>query len=214
MLDDANSDEWSDAQINMFINYALIKYTHDLPIASACTYTVASDQVGDAHTYNLPDNFVTDSTLKVYLESASTDEFVTKLNIVPGHWTTSDEPKGYILDFPQEGQIYLPRSPEGTTFTLYYGAYHGSWLTNDADSFDLGRNRWGELAVIAYTGYLAFNPTSSTRALLEQWARRGDQNVGNPLEEEAARWLALYRSLLDEHAEVPDYWEFVAKGRS
>jgi len=96
---------------------------------------------------------------------------------------------------------------------MYYRAYHGTWLSTDENTVNLGRNRWGEQAIYAYAAYLAFNPSSARRAQLEQWARKGDQKVGNPLEREAERWITLYQSLLDEHGENPTTWEFARAGR-
>ena len=211
-LNDTNSKLWpSDSELDLFINHAIIKFTHDMPVASYKLYTVALDQQGDTHTYLLPVDFVSDKFLRGSFWGASNTETVSQVNMAPGTWTPTDEPVGYMLDYPAQGYLYLPRSPYSTTFTLYYGAYHDDWLTDDVDTFDLGRNRWGEEALYAYSCFLAFNPSSARRAQLEQWARRGDQNVGNPLEEEAARWEALYRSLLSDHAESPETWEFVRR---
>lgn len=204
-LNDTNKKLWpSDSELDLFLNHAIIKFTHDIPISS---YTVYG-QTEEDRTYLLPYNFVTDKFVRGSFWGADT-ETIPRLNMAPGTWTPSDEPVGYILDYPAEGYMYLPRRPVSETFTLYYGGYHDTWLEDDADAFDLRRNRWGEEAIYAYAAFLAFNPSSARRAQLEQWARRGDQNVGNPLEEEAARWEALYRSLLADHAETPDVWEFV-----
>ena len=212
-LNDTASKLWPvDGELDPFLNHAIVKFTHDLPIAKAHAYTVATDQQGDAHTFLLPDDFVTDRYLRATFWTTYA-ETVFRLNVEPGLWVEGDEPTGYILDFPAEGNIYLPREPESATFTLYYSGYHSSWLTDNVDEFDLGRNRWGEEAVYAYAAFLAFNPSSARRAQLEQWGRRGDLNVGNPLDEEAARWKAHYESLLAEHAEAPEAWAFVPTGR-
>jgi hypothetical protein len=214
-LNDVNSKTWSDdTALDLFVNHAIIKFTHDVPAATSKVYTIATDQVGDAHTYSLPDDFVRDSFVRGYFESNSRPENIFRINAQPGIWDENDEPRGYLMDWPGEGQFYLPRQPGGTAFTLYYSAYFSTWLTDDTDTFSLTRNRWGEQAVLAYAAYLAFNPSSARRAQLEQWNRKGDANVGNPLEEEANRWLGLYRSLLDEHTEAPSSWEFVPMARS
>jgi hypothetical protein len=212
-LSDTNSKTWSeDSDLDLFLNHAIIKFTHDLPNSSYNLFTVADDQVGDANTYELPTDFVRDAFVRGYFEGVSNPENILRLNIQPGVWETGDEPRGYVIDWPMEGLFYLPRSPMESTFTMYYGAYHEDWLTEDVDTFDMGRNRWGEQAIYAYASFLAFNPSSSRRAQLEQWNRRGDQNVGNPLEEEAYRWLKIYNDLLIEHGEVPSTWEFVPMG--
>ena len=212
-LSDTDSNYWSDAVLNLFLNQAIVTYTTDLPIASYKTYTVATDAQDDNHTYLLPTDFVDDKFLRGQFDS-SQSENVGRLNYQFGEWETADEPKGYMIDWPAEGYLYLPREPESTTFTFYYGAFEEDELDDDEDTFDLGRNKWGEQAVYSYAAYLAFNPASSNRANLEQWARKGDQKVDNPLEQEANRWLARYRDLIDEHAEVPVYWEFMRRGRA
>ena len=213
-LDDADSKNWpNDSDLTLFLNQAIVKYTTDLPIATARTYTVAADQQEDEHTYLLPEDFVHDRFLRGVFDAAVAEN-VRRLNYQFGSWETADEPKGYLIDWPREGCLYLPREPESDTFTLYYGAFCNTELVEDEDAFDFGRNRWGEQAVYAYAAYLAFNPASARRAQLEQWARKGDQRVGNPLEEEAQRWLDRYRSLLAEHAEVPATWEFARAGRA
>jgi hypothetical protein len=213
-LNDANSKLWpNDADLNLYLNHAIIKFTHDVPLSARKVYTITTDQVGDAHTYTLPDDFVTDTLIRGYFEGAAQLENVMRLNPRAGAWDEYDEPKGYLIDWPTESGLYLPRAPLSTTFTLYYGAYCDDWLTDDADTFDLGRNRWGELAVYAYAAYLAFNPASARRAQLEQWASKKDQNVDNPLEQEAKRWRGLYNDLLSEHGEAPSAWEFASVER-
>ena len=213
LLNDTNEKNWpEDSHLDLFLNMAIIKYTTDLPSASVHTYTVADDAQGDNNTYLLPDDFVADGFVRGEFDS-SESENVPRLNVQYGAWTTGDEPKGYLIDHPSEGYLYLPREPESSTFKLFYGAYEDTELVDDTDTFDFGRNRWGEQAVYSYAAYLAFNPSSSARAQLEQWARKGDQRVGNPLEEEAQRWLVRYRDLMSEHAEVPSAWEFSRSGK-
>jgi hypothetical protein len=212
-LDDTNSKNWPvDAHLNLFINMAIIKYTTDMPISSVKVYTVADDAQADNHTYILPTDLVTDLFLRGQFDSAEYEN-VARLNFQYGEWITGSEPKGYFIDHPSEGYLYLPREPESTTFSFYYGACYEDTLESDSDSFDFGRNKWGEQAVYAYAAYLAFNPSSSARAQLEQWARKGDQRVGNPLEEEADRWLQIYRDLIEDHAEIPTTWEFSRAGK-
>ncbi len=210
-LNDVNSKTWADDDdLNLFINHAIVKFTSDLPIRSYATYTVADDHVGDEHTFELPADFVNDQFIRGYFGSTVKQENIFRLNVKPGAWVDNYEPKAYIIDWPGDGYFYIPRLSLGPVFTLYYGAYHSDWLTEDTDTFNLGRNRWGEQAVLAYSAFLAFNPSSARRAQLEQWARRGDQNVGNPLEEESQRWLQLYNSLLAQHASNTDTWEFIS----
>ena len=213
LLADENSKTWkTDSTLDLFLNLAIIQFTTDLPVSNSHTYTIASDYVGDEHTYTLPADFVYATTVRGYFESGAEMENLPRQHIDFGSWDTGDEPRCYMIDWPSEGYLYLPREPQGSTFTLYYGSYHNTWLDEDSDTFDLGRNRWGEQAIYAYAAFLAFNPSSSQRAQLEQWARRGDLNVGNPLEEEARRWLALYNTLLEEHGEVPETWKFLRVG--
>lgn len=214
LLNDPNSKIWQlNADLDLFLNMAIIKFTTDLPTQSYETYTIATDQQADEHTYLMPDDFVRDGTVRGYFQNGSELENIPRRNIQFGAWDTNDEPRCYMIDWPAEGYLYLPRAPQGTTFTLYYGAYHDTWLEDNTDEVDLGRNRWGEQAIYAYAAYLAFNPASARRAQLEQWARKGDQKVGNPLEKEADRWLQVYQDLLNEHGEVPATWEFSRIGR-
>lgn len=213
MLNDENSKTWpNDSTLDLFLNLAIRKYSTDVPVSSYKTYTVATDQTTDAHTYTLPDDFTRDYFVRGYFEISSEQENILRANLRPGSWDTGDEPRVYFIDWPNEGNLYLARESLGSTFTLYYGAQQSTWLDDDADTYDLGRNLWGEQAVYAYSAFLAFNPSSARRAQLEQWARRSDLKVGNPLEEEANRWLALYNSLIAMHAEVPIAFEFVEAG--
>jgi hypothetical protein len=209
LLSDSNSKTWqNDTDLDLFLNLALIQFTTDVPIASSVTYTIATDQQADSRTYLLPANFVDDRFVRGYFESTSKIETIRQRSVEAGAWEEYSEPRCYILDYPSRGDFYLPREPQETDFTLYYRGYHNSWLTDDTDTYNMSRDRWGEQAIYAYAAYLAFNPSSARRAQLEQWARRGDQNVGNPLEEEAARWLALYEELLDRHGHHPVAWRF------
>jgi hypothetical protein len=213
-LNDAQSRLWpNDTDLDLFLNMAIVKFTTDVPIESATGYTVATDQVGDAHTYYLPDDFVKDRFVRGYFEGSAHIETISRLTMQFGAWTTNDEPRGYLVDFPSEGYLYLPRSPQGTTFTLYYGAYSTTELSADEDTYNLRRHGWGEQAIYAYAAYLAFNPSSSRRAQLEQWARKQDLKVGNPLEREAERWLSMYNMLLQEHGGAPSVYEFLTTGR-
>ena len=212
-LSDASSKTWKvDGDLDLFLNHAIVKFTMDVPTRTQKTYTIATDQVGNANTYAMPDDFVRGYYIRGYFESSTVLENVLEINLHPGSWDDYAEPRGYIVDWPAEGSLYLPRQPDGSTFTLYYGAYHDAWLSSDSETVDLGRRLWGELAILAYAAFLAFNPTSAQRANLEQWARKGDQNVGNPLEEEAQRWLAFYQSLLDDHDAGPAAWDLVEVG--
>jgi len=212
-LDDVVGTGWSDDVINLFINHAIVKFTTDLPMSALQLYTVEDDQQGDEHTFLLPEDMVVDRFIRGTFDGA-TAENIGRLNMQFGSWVTGDEPKGYMIDWPSEGYMYLTRECDSTTFTLYYGAFYSTELSSDEDTFDFGRNMWGEQAVYAYAAYLAFNPASAKRATLEQWNRKGDQRVDNPLEQEAARWLKWYRELIREHAEVPVYWEFTRTGRA
>jgi len=215
LLNDETSKIWkTDSTLDLFLNMALRKYTTDMPSASSVQYTVATDQTLDAHTYTLPDNYVRDYFIRGYFASGSELENIFRANPRPGSWETGDEPRTYFIDWPLEGSLYIVREAYGATFSLYYGAHQTTWLTNDGDTFNLGRHSWGEQAIYAYAAYLSFNPASAMRAQLEQWARKNDLNVGNPLEEEANRWLTLYTSLIEAHAEIPSAFEFVEAGRS
>lgn len=208
-LKDTDAKKWSADDVDTFINMAITQWTTDVPIASANSYTVVSSQ----HEYGLPENALSISNVYGYFESASNQEFLAPMSAPrPGIWNQLDEPRRYIVGFPLESQFYLPRLPQGSTFTLYYGASHTT-LVNNTDTLDLRTHRWGEQAVIAYACYLAHRPYAASRARLEQWARKQDQNVGNPLQEQAQAWLEEYERLVDKYAS-PQVLEFVALGRA
>jgi hypothetical protein len=134
------------------------------------------------------------------------------MQIRPGAFVPSDEPRRYVVGFPTENvQFYLREFPRGTSFTLYYGATHTP-LSADSDTLNLRTHRWGELAVIYYAAYLAFLPYAASRARLEQWARKQDLNVQNPLAEEGLRYLEAYQALIERHTE-PVTYEFVGLER-
>lgn len=215
-LNDTDSKVWSsDDELDLFINHALIKFTSDVPLATAATFTIADDQLeSGGRTYSLPGDVVSLTFIRGYFETTSVEENIFPLQIGPGAWDENDEPRGILADWPVYGQFYLPRAPQGSTFKLYYLAFHNSWLTEETDSYNPQRRAWAEQAWLSYAAYLAFNPSSSRRAQLEQWNRKGDANVGNPLEEEARRWLALYVGLLAEHVEQPTSIEFVTQRRA
>jgi hypothetical protein len=202
---DTDAKKWEADDLDTFINLAVTKWTTDLPIASADEYTIVSGQ----HEYTLPENAVAVSWVYGYFESGSTQEWLSPMHIRPGAFSTNDEPAGFIIGFPTEAQFYLPREPiAGDTFTLYYGARHTS-LSADGDLLDLRQRAWGELAVLYYAAYLAYMPHAANRARLEQWARKGDLNVGNPLAEQAMRYKAMYDDLMELHS-APQVWEFVS----
>lgn len=207
-LRDTASKKWSAADLNELINMAIAQWTTDVPIASSTPYAVVTGQ----HVYDLPDNATRVYSVQGYFETTSEQEFLAPMQIAPGTWLTSNEPRRYIVGFPTDQQFYLPRLPQGTSFTLYYGAVHNELLT-DESTLDLRLHRWGEQAVVFYTCYLSHLPYAASRARLQQWARRPEIDVGNPLAEEAARWLDRYQDLLHEHAE-PYMWEFVRLGRT
>jgi len=205
---DADAKKWSADDLDTFINLAVTKWTTDLPIASSMDYTIVSGQ----HAYTLPDNAVGADWVYGYFESSATQEWLGPMRIKPGAFNTNDEPRRFIIGFPNESQFYLPREPiAGGTFTLYYGAKH-SPLVGDSALLDLRQLAWGELAVLYYAAYLAYLPHAANRARLEQWARKGDLNVGNPLAEQAMRFRAMYDELLEAYG-APQVWEFVPAER-
>jgi len=205
--DSSANQKWTDAEINLFLNHAILQWTTDVPIASSTSYTRVSGQ----HAYELPENAVSVTSVYGYFESASTPEYLAPMKMKPGAFEVSYEPRRYVVGFPTDTQFYLPREPQAD-FTLYYGAT-ATWLENDTDLLNLGIKRWGEQAVLYYAAFLAYNPSAAARARLEQWARSKDLNVGNPLQEEGERWLALYHALVAEHAESATY-EFVPLERT
>ena len=206
-LRDVSGKKWDEADLNRFINLAVTKWTTDIPIASADTYVVVSDQ----HEYDLPENAVSVASVYGYFESSSTKEWLAPMKLRPGSFDASDEPRRFITGFPTETQVYLPRVPRGTSFIIYYGARHSA-LVHDSDTLDLRMEAWGELAVLYYASYLAYLPYAANRARLEQWARKGDLNVGNPLAEQAMRYKLMYEELLEENS-TSGVLEFVRPAR-
>ena len=199
LISDTQKKRWKDDdELELYINWAVVQWTTDIPIAASASFVVNGNE------YTLPDDAVAVSYVAGYFENASYTEHVFPGDIEPGMWQTDYEPKILLPDHPEHGKFYLPRAPIGSTFTLYYGALH-PWLVVDEDpeinvDMDFGLRRWGEMAVLSYAAYLAHNPSASFRAFLEQWAGKIDLNVGNPLAEEAQRWLDFYNALLDQHA--------------
>jgi len=206
---DTDAKKWTEADLNRFINLAVVKWTTDLPMLSSNSYTVVADQ----HEYTLPENCVVVDWVHGYFESGSTQEYLSPMKIKPGAFVSNDEPRRFVEGFPTDAHFYLPRLPvSGDTFTVYYRAKHTP-LVADSDTLDLRRYAWGELAVLYYAAYLAYLPHAASRARLEQWARKADLNVGNPLAEQAERYKLMYNELMEENA-VPTTWEFVPEGRS
>ncbi len=205
---DTAAKKWATDDLNTMINMAIVQWTTDVPIASSTPYDVVTNQ----HEYDLPGNAACVYFVRGYFETTAEQEFLAPMQLTPGAWPTLNEPRRYIVGFPIDGQFYLPRLPLGTSFTLHYGAVHNE-LATDQDLLDLRLCRWGEQAVVFYTCYLAHLPYAASRARLQQWARRPDIDVGNPLAEEAGRWLERYNDLLRDHAE-PAMYEFVRLDRT
>lgn len=187
--------KWVDSDLELFIKDAVTIWTTDLPIPSSQAFDVVSGQ----HEYDLPEDLVEAWWVKGYFASASVAEFAAPLEVDLGAWQESYEPIGFLVDFSGVGKFYLPRLPQGSSFTLYYGATHAE--LGAATDLDLGRQTWGRLAVLAYAAFLALSAKSVARAQLEQHARKTDLNVDNPLEQEARRWLTEYERLMARYAE-------------
>lgn len=207
-LKDTDAKKWTADDLNTFINLAITKWTTDLPILSGNSYTVVADQ----HEYTLPENCVAVDWVYGYFESAGTQEYLAPMKMRPGAFATNDEPRRFVEGFPSDTQFYLPRLPiSGDAFTVYYRAKHSS-LVLDADALNLRQYAWGELAVLYYAAYLAYLPHAANRARLEQWARKADLNVGNPLAEQAERYKLMYQELMEEYS-MPTVYEFVEEER-
>lgn len=208
-LRDTEAKKWSADDLTTFINLAITKWTSDLPIATSTPYTIVSGQ----HEYTLPDNATSVDWVYGNFESSATPEYLAPMQIKPGMFEENDEPRRFVIGFPTDSQFYLPRTPiAGTTFTLYYGAKH-SPLSADSDTLNLRQYAWGELAVLYYAAHLCYMPYAASRARLEQWARRQDLNVQNPLAEQSLMYKELYDELMTAHAE-PIAWEFVRSERA
>jgi hypothetical protein len=191
-LGDTNesSPKWTDADLNQCINWSIDLHTWELPFAANV------EVAASGNSYDFPELAV--SLWRVYGDfGQGVNEFVGEADrtIFFGYWTQGDEPVCFIPHFPEAGKYYLPKAPSGS-FTLYYGTRRAA-LDDDQTDLDLGHRSWSKEAIVKLAGHYAFDPKSTGRAGLEQWAQRIDLPVDNPLEQEADRWLAQYDRLME-----------------
>jgi len=193
---------WTDDELTLAINQAIVAHTTEVPFAAVHEYATAKD----VNEFDLPDDFVDAAYVRGYFASAGRFQFITELDEDDwmSYWQDEDEPIGFRIHFPSEGKLYLPRAPLSEPITLYYGARR-SELSNPNDTLDLGTRAWSEEAVCVYAAYRALEYASTARAQLEQWEIKIDQKVDNPLEQEARRWLMEYRRLVDLHVQAGAY---------
>lgn len=188
-LEDSEISDWTDEALTVFINDAILMFTEEVP------FSRSEDVVVSGNEYTMPDN-CTQIELIWGTFSAGVVEFIETGDLQLGVWTEGDEPAVIIPGFPDEGSYYLPQTPQGSTFKLIYWASIPGDLSANDDELDLGQRAWGEQAIRALAGYFAYFPKSAYRARLEQWADKQDQNVNNPLEQEAMRHLKEYNRIV------------------
>ena len=191
-LDDVDDAEWSDNQLVLFLNDAITLFTTQVP------YSKSVDVDVSGQSYDYPDDLVAVERVWGYFTNATIKEFISTGDIEDGAWETNAEPTIVVTGFPSEGQYYFPYQPQGSQFTLMYWAFKSAGFVVDTPgtTVDFGSRPWAEMAVRNLTGFLAFSPGSSFRALLEQWADKQDLNVDNPLEQEARRYMKEYMRIL------------------
>lgn len=208
MLKDVDARKWSTDDLNTFINIAVEQWTTDVPVGSTKEFTVVSGQKA----YDLPSDAVCAYWVLGYFEGAATPEFIAPMTITPGRWSMYNEPRRFIYGYPTDSQFYLPREPQGTSFTLVYGAVHAE-LDDDADTLDLRQMHWGKQAVIAYAAYQAHLPFSSSHRRREQFKRRPDLDTGDPMGEAAQNWLETYELLVARNAQ-PAVWTLIKEPKT
>ena len=197
MLEDTDeaTPKWTDAALNQCIGDAIVLHTTEVPFAASESVAVSGN------TYDYPDLAVRVHRVQATIDSASRFIDEADRDIFMGLWETGDEPVCFIPNYPAEGQYYLPRTPGGSTMTVFYGARLEE-PADDGTSIDLAQRAWAAKAILRLSGALAFDPKSSARANLEQWASTIDQRVDNPLDQEAKRWYALYDELVLKYAQA------------
>lgn len=191
---DTSSPKWDDDTLNQCLNWAITLHTTELPFAAYTSVSASGNE------YELPALGVAIHLIRglfgdsesTFIRAAERDDFV-------GVWTTGDEPKCFITDFPEEGSYYLPYAPTGD-FTLYYGIRRAE-MDDDEDTYDYGERAWTIPAICYLAGSHAFDPKSASRAGLEQWASKIDLNVDNPLDQESKRWYERYRTQMLTYAQ-------------
>jgi hypothetical protein len=183
------------------INDAITLWSSELPFAVNADVEVAGNE------YEMPDRCVVINRIWGDFTGDGVKEFVSKASRqdTQGAWVQDSEPIVILPDFPEEGKYYLPRTPQAT-FTLYYGEHRAIIDAEDA-TLDFGMRTWGLQALRALAAYYSHNPRSTFRADLAQWAGRTDLNVGNPLAQEAKRWLQEYERIMRTYTTPLTYQE-------
>lgn len=195
-LQDTDTSIWESAPLNRFINDAITVHTTEVPIPASVAVNVVADQ----QEYTLPDDYVQAKLVSGYFTDTNQEYFVQPLELErdePFAWVTDVEPIGFLPHFPDEGSYFFPYAPTGSTFTLYYWKKIVGTLEDDEDVLTLGTRYWSALAINALAAYFAHLPSATYRAYLEQWARKQDLNVSNPLQEMADAYLREYERVVN-----------------
>ena len=186
---------WADAELLQYANWGVTDLCRKMPQIKSWTLT------GSGPSYALPEDFAALNWL-TYSDN-STQQFIEEINPRGGDvWnfntpTSYSEPFGYVIDYPEEGYLYITRLPGTGAFTANYEALRA--VITAGDNLPLGRHRWLEWALACYVAYCAHLREGVGRASLEQWAQKPDLPVGNPLNAEAREWLLAYQRILAEN---------------
>lgn len=195
--DTSSNPKISDEHLNIFVNDAIVIWSSEAPFAAKATVVASGNE------YEYPARCTRVWRVYGQFSTNGTDEFVKQATSddMRGAWVSSSEPICFIPQYPIAGYYYLPRTPLAD-FIVYYGARRDR-LADDATALDICERAWGIDAIRAYTAFKAHNPRSVFRARLEQFSGPADKNVGNPLHEEADRWLAEYKRIMQNHRQSP-----------
>jgi hypothetical protein len=186
---------WTDTELLQYANWGITDICRRMPQTKSWTLT----GTGPAHT--LPEDFAALNWLSY--SDGSTQFFIEELTPHTGDtWDfatpdTGSNPWGWVLDYPEEGYLYITRLAGSGSYTASYEALRA--VITDSSTLPFSRHRWLEWALACYVGYCAHLREGVGRASLEQWAQRPDLPVGNPLNVEAREWLQAYQRILAEN---------------
>jgi hypothetical protein len=191
--------QWSDEELLIYANWGIDDLSRTIPMVTSV------DLTGTGPTYDLPADFQSVHSVALVDSTGGSTYFLPELDVMAeSGWSfatpsDSSQPVGYLLDWPEEGKIFVSRLPStGQELELRYWGLRYS-VTEDDDELPFGRHRWGEQALAFYIAYVGHIRQSVGRAGLEQWSQRPDLQVGNPLSAEAREFLNAYNRLCSLH---------------
>jgi len=195
LKDTVDPYQWTDEELLGYANWGIADLCRTAPTLKSYSLT------GAGPTYTLPTDFDTLRSITIVNSTGGTTHFLAQLNPLEDEdWDfdtpdTGSSPWGYILDWPDEDEVYVSRLLDtGDALTLYYWGLRDE-MALDTDELPFSRHRWMYQALAYYIGYVAHIRQSVGRAGLEQWSQRPDLPVGNPLSAEAREFLTAYNRL-------------------